>query len=410
VATGKLAVPLRRELVPPGGSTKFLGIAGDRMVVAAENRYSVIDLAAMLEKPAEETSLLLARAELTTSLQLQLGELIPLDRQDWTTRWERLVAARQTAEGAAEALARAFDAATTDSTQRTIAARAIRLNLVQQLERLRPNDPRLPLALIAEYARAGNEAEVKRLVPDAIAAARAALDKTPGDETTQLALAQLLLDELPAPSWTRLEPISMTADSGCTLSRLSDGSILAGPVADTKEDRYTLASRSATRRIAALRLEVIPHPSLPVGGIGWASNGNGDLTELTVSVKRGNGTTSPLALHTAASDYVRPLDASTTPADGPWGATDGNQKTRWDCYLQSTRPHWLIVQLKEPCELNDNDELIVDLEFKSGWTNARLGCFRVSVSAAEHAAEVRRFAWQCEKTSLAAPKLSPPSS
>jgi WD40 repeat protein/serine/threonine protein kinase len=124
VATGKLAVPLQRDLVPVGGSTKCLAIAGDRLIVSAENRYSVLDLGALLEKPRDDGSMLLARAELTTNHQLQQGELVPLDQPDWTARWERLVAQRETPEAAVKLLALDFEGATTYSLRRAIAARA----------------------------------------------------------------------------------------------------------------------------------------------------------------------------------------------------------------------------------------------------------------------------------------------
>lgn len=80
-----------RELVEPHHSTICVGIAGDRVVVTGENRYSVLDLSALLRKPTIDLPTLLTRAELATNQKLQLGELIPLEQQEWAQRWEQLV-------------------------------------------------------------------------------------------------------------------------------------------------------------------------------------------------------------------------------------------------------------------------------------------------------------------------------
>ena len=59
----------------------------------------------------------------------------------------------------------------------------------------------------------------------------------------------------------------MTSAAGATLTRLPDGSVLAGgrnPAVDT----YTVEATTALSGITGLRLEAIPDPSLPHHGPG----------------------------------------------------------------------------------------------------------------------------------------------
>ena len=159
VATQKPAVPAP-QVVPQGVSSYSLAIAGDRVVVTSEHRYTVLDLSLLRQQPTHELTTLLTQAELATNQKLQLGELVPLEKEEWTARWEQWVAARPTPEEEAESLASAFDEAQTESMRRVVARRAIRFNLTERLQKLRPADPHLRIALAAElgaqFAAEGN--------------------------------------------------------------------------------------------------------------------------------------------------------------------------------------------------------------------------------------------------------------
>jgi hypothetical protein len=80
-----------------------------------------------------------------------------------------------------------------------------------------------------------------------------------------------------------LQPLPLAAAGGTTLSMQLDGSILASgknPFPET----YTFTTRSQLPTVAAVRLEMLPDPSLPEGGPGRAANGNLTLTEFRVTV------------------------------------------------------------------------------------------------------------------------------
>jgi tetratricopeptide (TPR) repeat protein len=221
---------------------------------------------------------------------------------------------------------------------------------------------------------------MKALLPATIAAVRTALEKSPGDESLSRGLAQLLVDDLPSTAWHFLEPVSMSADSNCTLTLQPDGSILSGPADTPRGDSFTIRSRIPLRRLAALRLETFAHTSLSNQGQGWQA-GNFCLTEVRAELARVDGTRHPLKFRFAASDYVRDFDTDTQAMDGPWSVIDGEQVFRWDVHPQIKTPHWLALEFAEPIDVAENDELIVHLDFRHAlWFQFRLGCFRISVS------------------------------
>ena len=79
--------------------------------------------------------------------------------------------------------------------------------------------------------------------------------------------------------WTTLESAGLLARNGSLLRTLEDGSILSGGLAPVK-DTYDVMLRPGKRRITAVRLEVLPDPSQPLGALGRASDGRFILSAL----------------------------------------------------------------------------------------------------------------------------------
>jgi hypothetical protein len=86
--------------------------------------------------------------------------------------------------------------------------------------------------------------------------------------------------------WTPLEPLDYRATGGATLTKLPDGSLLASGKAP-ETDTYTVRVRAPLAGITALRLEMLPHESLPANGPGRASSGNLVLTNVRVEATPG---------------------------------------------------------------------------------------------------------------------------
>ena len=82
--------------------------------------------------------------------------------------------------------------------------------------------------------------------------------------------------------WRPLEVVSARSMSGAELSPQSDGSLLSTAKPDTSDDTYLIEATSEVPAITALRLEVLPDPTLPSGGPGRAAGGNFHLAQLCV--------------------------------------------------------------------------------------------------------------------------------
>jgi mono/diheme cytochrome c family protein len=88
-------------------------------------------------------------------------------------------------------------------------------------------------------------------------------------------------------NWVVLNPAEAKAASGAKLAVQPDGSILAtGPVSQT--DRYTVTAHTDLQKITAFRLEVLPDPSQPQGGVGRHPNGGFVLNDFGVTIPAEN--------------------------------------------------------------------------------------------------------------------------
>src|SRR5262249_51251315 len=74
-----------------------------------------------------------------------------------------------------------------------------------------------------------------------------------------------------APAWTVLTPVEMKSEGGATLTLQDDRSVLVSGE-QLVSDVYTLTFRELPTRIHSLRLEALPHVSLPNNGPGRHSN------------------------------------------------------------------------------------------------------------------------------------------
>ena len=162
---------------------------------------------------------------------------------------------------------------------RIIAAAAPLPGLLDQLSVDAPNDGRFQVELARHYADRGNAPLAKSARTKARAQFEAQLAKEPENAILAADLADLLLIDT---RWSVLKPTEMKAEGSASLRILEDDSVLvSGPV--PPQDVYTLIFRDPPARIQQLRLEVLPHESLPNNGPG--SNGNGNFVLTTVKAQ-----------------------------------------------------------------------------------------------------------------------------
>ncbi|MCA9039966.1 MAG: PSD1 domain-containing protein [Planctomycetaceae bacterium] len=175
------------------------------------------------------------------------------------------------------------------------------------------------------------------------------------------------------------EPLTITrseSTEGATLEPQPDHSIL---VSGTKPetDIYHLHGTSSLTHITAIRLEVLPHESLPSRGPGRAENGNLHLNEVRLfATEESNDAERELTLTSPFADFNQ---------EG-WTiemAVDRNPDTAWGIHPEEGKPHFAIFPLSEPTEKSNDQYQSFHLELQQIHGRGHLiGCFRISVTDA----------------------------
>ncbi len=128
--------------------------------------------------------------------------------------------------------------------------------------------------------------------------------------------------------------------------RQPDGSLLTDLKA-TPNDTYQINIRSPGEKITAIRLRVLPHPSLPKTGPGLASNGNFVLTDAEIKV--GDKITRFIA---AGADHSQPeFDVLNVIDDKPttgWAINVSDAQKKAMPELSINAPHEAVFVLAEP--------------------------------------------------------------
>jgi hypothetical protein len=177
----------------------------------------------------------------------------------------------------------------------------------------------------------------------------------------------------PPAEWHVLHPATFASTAGATLRRQPDGSFLAvgsTPAADT----YTLTAAPALRSVTAVRLELLPDPSLPARGPGRAGNGNLHLSEFEVLLfAPGTPEGNRLRIKRATADFDQ---QGWTVAH----AIDGDDQTAWGIHPEEGKPHEAVFELAEPATIPEGGRLVVNLRQSHGRSHT-IGRFRLSVTA-----------------------------
>jgi hypothetical protein len=83
--------------------------------------------------------------------------------------------------------------------------------------------------------------------------------------------------------WVPLDPVEFHSANGTTLTKLPDGSLLAGGKSP-ETDTYTIRAKAPLKGMTALRLELLTDQSLPHAGPGRSASGNLVLSRLHLAV------------------------------------------------------------------------------------------------------------------------------
>ena len=126
--------------------------------------------------------------------------------------------------------------------------------------------------------------------------------------------------------WVGFDPVKFDTEAAGKLQRLEDGSFLIKENASTN-DAYRIQVRIASPRVAAVRLRVLPHESLPKNGPGLGPDGAFALSEFSI-ISEGGGHNFNDAFATSAAD-----EESEYPARA---AADGDRRTGWSASNNAT--------------------------------------------------------------------------
>jgi hypothetical protein len=182
--------------------------------------------------------------------------------------------------------------------------------------------------------------------------------------------------------WATVEPVELKSavTNGAELKLLNDKSVLAeGPNPD--HDVYELTFKPKEGRLAALRLETLPHESLPKQSASRADDGKFQLSEFQTEL------ITPGEDKDGKPHEPKKLKFALALADAAEGdnrldrAVDNNADTGWVVDAKSaTEPRTALFVLDEPVNVPADAELRVRLRFEASKDKRAIGHFRLAAA------------------------------
>ena len=189
--------------------------------------------------------------------------------------------------------------------------------------------------------------------------------------------------------WQPLHPSRLVSTNGTTLTAANDNSILASGK-NPDSDSYTLEAQTPLQEITGIRIEALPHPSLPGGGPGRDYYGNFVVREVNVEAGMSPQNLSKVSIQEARADEVMPnlLDAHSK-LKQTWivDATRALMAYQTGTGTESAAPpgrlrYQLLLIPEKPLTIGRNGLIRVTVVQQSEVNGVNLGNFRVSVTSA----------------------------
>jgi hypothetical protein len=173
------------------------------------------------------------------------------------------------------------------------------------------------------------------------------------------------------PKWEVLTPQTVTADNGVALSRLADGSVLAGG-AVPPASIYTVTATTKLRNITAFRLELIPDAGLPGGGSGRGAGGKAVVTLFETRVNDRKVELSRVTVDFKSEESE--LNLVIHPAE--------QLKRGWGVNPEMNRPHYAVIETTRMQGAAEGTAFT--FRIGSEYEGAGVGRFRISVTDSEY--------------------------
>ncbi|HND52702.1 MAG TPA: DUF1553 domain-containing protein, partial [Pirellulaceae bacterium] len=197
---------------------------------------------------------------------------------------------------------------------------------------------------------------------------------TPELDAAQAAWESEALGQL---TWTVLKPTTMLAASGSSLELKDDGSVLAKGDPPSKE-AYIVRTAAPTGTFSGLRLEVLPDPANPRGGVGRSrDDGNFVLSTLRIAARTPDGKQFDLPLVSADADFAQ----ETYPVTSVLNNTDPKKKG-WAVSPKLREPHTAVFAVSAR-DLPAGSELTITLnhDFEFSFPGFAIGRFRLAATS-----------------------------
>ena len=181
--------------------------------------------------------------------------------------------------------------------------------------------------------------------------------------------------------WAALTPVKAETDADTKLTIEKDSVLAKGT--NSIAEIYTVSFTNAVSGLVGLRIEALPHNSLPAKGPGRAGDGNFVLTEVVASILRPDHSTNLISFTSARVDFEQAQSSGTNfnPAGGAATVIDGDVKDAtagWTIGSQTNQPHQLVLGFSAPVSLQDDETLVVELKQKN--PGHALGYFRIGIT------------------------------
>ncbi len=238
-----------------------------------------------------------------------------------------------------------------------------------------------PFLRVPSPQQVERQAALKKLISDGQAKLDAPMPELDKGQAKWVAHWNKKLSE----GWTTYEPLKVisTQTNGPTFRTLEDKSVLVegeNPEQDTHEITMKLKAGS----VAALRLEVLPHESLPKKGSSRAEDGRFRLSEFQAEILP-----PPTKDKDGKEEERKPRKLKFTQAVADTSeasyeiakAIDGKADTGWGVGADEiTQPHLALFAVDVPAKVSADSELRIRLRYEASKSKRAIGHFRISAA------------------------------
>jgi WD40 repeat protein/tRNA A-37 threonylcarbamoyl transferase component Bud32 len=263
----------------------------------------------------------------------------------------------------------------------------------RQALRLQPNDPSMLKTLatytqwLATESRHRGDPIAEEQKRDALSLFERLAAASPNDPDCQRTVAAGLL----TPDWLILKPSDLTSTGGATLKLQPDGSIRVDGK-NPERDSFLLTTPLPPGGLTGFRLEVLPDPTQKNLPGRAPSNGNFELSEMSLTWTAPGKDPKSVPLAFAWCDYSAPASQHYFKKDMriEW-AFDGDPQTAWNTFPSLSLPHAAVFDVRDPLVAIKEGTVTFRLDFQGPNPQHSLGYFRLSATTSPRPAAAERW-------------------